>query len=126
MAWCIVYQIGLEFWPDYQQAAGAFCMGEVWVEDNVPFVARYQTQGQLDAVFHFPLHNALKKVFIHAGSFSVLRDVIEESVSQLEISLRAGIRLFHSNVCESARRTSTTGVIERSVSQLKVQAPRVL
>ena len=75
-----VVQIAIDFWPEYQAAAGTYCLGEVWYEDSVDYLARYQDVGGLDAVFNFHLFKSLKRVFQWGDPLYVLRDSVQEEV----------------------------------------------
>ena len=45
------FQISMDFWSGYQEAADTFLLGEVWSEDEA-FVGEYQQH--IDSVFNFP------------------------------------------------------------------------
>ncbi|KAG8880059.1 hypothetical protein FRB97_001104 [Tulasnella sp. 331] len=54
------------FWGPFCQAAGVFCIGEVF-GDPVPYTATYQGLGTLDSVLNFPQYSALTEAFAIPG-----------------------------------------------------------
>ena len=67
----------MDFWPEYQDAAGAFLMGEVWNHD-VAYLAPYQHN--MDSLINFPLQDQLWRVFIHKEDMAVIADGLQEQV----------------------------------------------
>ncbi|KAG9016069.1 hypothetical protein FRB93_011543 [Tulasnella sp. JGI-2019a] len=54
------------FWGPFCQAAGVFCIGEVF-GDPVPYTATYQGPTTLDSVLNFPQYSALTEAFSVSG-----------------------------------------------------------
>lgn len=52
------------FWPQFCEAAGVFCIGEVF-GDDIDFAATWQ--GPLDSILHYPMYNALVEAFAIPG-----------------------------------------------------------
>lgn len=62
-----VVEVEKGFWWEFQQAAGAYCLGEANNGRDIPYTAGYQ--GPLDAVLNFPAYWALRDVFEKKKSF---------------------------------------------------------
>ena len=67
----------MEFWPEYREAAGAFCMGEVHSGDSA-YVAPYQHA--LDSLLNYPQYWALRNVFIDGQPMERLVNGLQEQV----------------------------------------------
>lgn len=82
-----VVEVEKGFWWEFQQAAGAYCLGEANNGRDIPYTAGYQ--GPLDAVLNFP-------------AFWALRDVFEKKKSFLE---------FHKSLTEQRKHFNDTSVL---------------
>lgn len=71
-----------DFWPGFAQAAGVFCIGEVF-EYNATIAAKWQ--GPLDSILNFPLLQGIVDAFTIPGP---------KNISALETAMKTNLDLF--------------------------------
>jgi len=74
--------IRADFWQPFAEAAGVFCIGEVF--ENDPVMAS-KWKGPLDSILNFPLRKALLDAFTILGP---------QNISALETTMKANWDLF--------------------------------
>jgi alpha-amylase len=72
--------VNMAFWPPFCQAAGVYCIGEVF-DPDVPDASQWQGPQALDAILNYPLYTALVETFTIPGprNTSALVDVLNQS-----------------------------------------------
>jgi alpha-amylase len=72
------------FWQGFCDAAGVFCMGEIFGAD-ITLPAQYTSQG-LDSVLNYPLYDALVQAFAIPGpaNVSAIADVMNQTKAQFK------------------------------------------
>ncbi|KAJ3486824.1 hypothetical protein NLJ89_g11774 [Agrocybe chaxingu] len=78
--------IQMDFWPQFCEKAGVFCMGEVFGGQEVDPIAQYQGAQALDSVLNFPMYTALVEAFKIPGpaNVSAVAQVFEESKTKFK------------------------------------------
>ncbi|KAF9001959.1 glycoside hydrolase family 13 protein [Cyathus striatus] len=76
--------VQMDFWPNFCEKAGVFCMGEVFGGIDVDSIAQYQGPQALDSVLNYPMYSALMAAFQIPGdgNTSAVVDVFEQSKSK--------------------------------------------
>lgn len=59
--------VNKDFWPGFVEAAGVFCIGEVYGGMEVDAIAQWQGPAALPSVLNYPLYAALKEAFVIPG-----------------------------------------------------------
>ncbi|KAF9492279.1 glycoside hydrolase family 13 protein [Pleurotus eryngii] len=60
--------VNKDFWPGFVEAAGVFCIGEVYGGMEVNTIAQWQGPAALPSVLNYPLYAALKEAFVIPGT----------------------------------------------------------
>merc|ERR1711915_415082 len=65
-----------DFWPQFQEYAGTFVLGEVAGDDTrIEYDASYQQV--MDGVLNFPIYYSIKKVFTEGYPMTYLKDILD-------------------------------------------------
>lgn len=73
-----VCEVHPDFWSDWNEAAGMYCLGEVFNGD-INYVAPYQNY--MDGILSYPLYFAMMDVFAHGKSMGELEGLVGPSGS---------------------------------------------